>query len=179
MRIISGKYRGRRINPPSGFKARPTTDFARESLFNILSVRYNFEELSVLDLFSGTGSVGLEFASRGCPLVDMVENNHRHFSFIRKTLSTLDLPGSRIFHSNMKSFIKGTDITYDIVFADPPYNLEWLGEIPSLILGSKILAEEGIFILEHPKDLSFDFNPNFSEHRRYGNVNFTFFSPAE
>ncbi|HUS87357.1 MAG TPA: RsmD family RNA methyltransferase [Bacteroidales bacterium] len=176
MRIISGKYRGRRINPPTGFKARPTTDFARESLFNILSVRYTFEELSVLDLFSGTGCVGIEFASRGCPRVDMVENNFRHFSFIRKTLSTLDLPGSRVFHSNVKSFIKGADITYDIVFADPPYDLEWLGDIPALILESGILNDSAVFILEHPKNLHFGNHPNFSEHRKYGNVNFTFFT---
>ena len=179
MRIISGKYRGRRINPPAGFRARPTTDFARESLFNILTGRCDFEDMAVLDLFSGTGSIGLEFASRGCRIVDMVENNHRHYTFIKDTLSIFDLPGSRVFHSNVKSFLKGALIKYDLVFADPPYDLEWLTEIPDLVLGAGIMNNDGVFILEHPKRISFGNHQCFSEQRKYGNVNFTFFKQTE
>ncbi|MEZ5000948.1 MAG: 16S rRNA (guanine(966)-N(2))-methyltransferase RsmD [Bacteroidales bacterium] len=175
MRIISGKYRGKQFSPPAGFKARPTTDYARESLFNILSGRYDFDEMNILDLFAGTGSIGLEFASRGASAVTMVEINYRHYDFIRKTLAGLDLPGTSVVHTNVKTFLRGCNEKYDIVFADPPYDLEWLSEIPSLVLNAGIFNPGSLFILEHPKKVSFSDHPRFAEQRHYGSVNFTFF----
>lgn len=179
MRIISGKYRGKRLNPPAGFSARPTTDFARESLFNILATRYDFEGLHVLDLFAGTGSIGLEFASRGASSVTMVEVNYKHYDFIRNTLSSLDLPGTKVVHTNTRTFIRGCHSKFDIIFADPPYDLEWLAEIPDLVLGSNLLNKDSVFILEHPKGTSFTGHPLFREHRNYGSVNFSLFSEEE
>lgn len=175
MRIISGKYKGKTIVPPRGFKARPTTDFARESLFNILHTRYDFDGMSILDLFAGTGSIGLEFASRGASHVTMVELDSKHYGFIRNTLSLLDLPGATVVHSNVKSFLKGSTHKYDIIFADPPYDLGWLSDIPDLVINSELMNSDSIFILEHPKGISFGSHPLFSEHRHYGSVNFTFF----
>jgi 16S rRNA (guanine(966)-N(2))-methyltransferase RsmD len=176
LRIISGKYKGKRFTPPKGFSARPTTDFARESLFNILNTRYDFDDLSVLDLFAGTGSIGIEFASRGSSPVTMVELNSKHYIFIRNSISALDLPGTSVVHSNVKSFLKGTKDKYDIIFADPPFNMAWLEEVPDLVLNAGIMKSDAIFIMEHPKSVSFNSHPLFSEHRNYGSVNFTFFS---
>jgi len=176
LRIISGKYKGKQFTPPAGFRARPTTDFARESLFNILASRYDFEGMHILDLFSGTGSIGLEFASRGASTVTMVEVNYRHYSFIRKTLEGIDLPGTTVVHSNVKSFLRACSLKYDIIFADPPYDLEWLPSIPQMVFDTGIMKEDSVFILEHPKRISFAGNQHFAEHRHYGSVNFTFFN---
>lgn len=179
MRIISGKYKGKQITPPKGFRARPTTDFARESLFNILNTRYDFDRMHILDLFAGTGSIGIEFASRGASPVTMVEVNYKHYSFISKVLAELDLPGTTVVHSNTKSFLRGCKKRYDIIFADPPYDLEWLEEIPSLVIESGIMDDETLFILEHPRGISFLNHPLFLEHRNYGSVNFTFFQKKQ
>lgn len=175
MRIISGRYRGKQINPPAGFKARPTTDFARESLFNILSNRIDFESVSVLDLFSGTGSISYEFASRGSPTVHLVEQDLRNIRFIRRMVTEMKLDGVRALHVDVKAFLKTCTFKYDIVFADPPYELPWLKDLPGLVMGAGILAGNGFFILEHPKNFSFVSNPGFFEHRDYGSVNFSFF----
>lgn len=175
MRIISGRYKGKIISPPKGFKARPTTDYARESLFNILHTRYDFDGMSILDLFAGTGSIGLEFASRGASQVTMVELDIKHYSFIRSTLKNLDLPGTTVVHSNVKSFLKGPKHKYDLIFADPPYELSWLSDLPEMVLNSELMNSDSVFILEHPKGVSFNHHPNFTEHRSYGSVNFTFF----
>lgn len=177
MRIIGGKYKGRRINPPSDFKARPTTDFAREGLFNILNNRVDFELLSVLDLFSGTGSISYEFASRGAASVHLVEKDLRHISGIKKILKELDLQNVRPIHIDVSAYIKTCSVKYDIVFADPPYELSWLKELPDLVTKAGIIKEDGFFILEHPRDLSFNGHGLFFEHRNYGGVNFSFFKP--
>ncbi len=175
MRIISGKYRGRQIHPPAGLKARPTTDFARESLFNILNNRLDFEDLRVLDLFAGTGSVGFEFASRGAAGVDMVELNFTHAGFIRKTARTFGMSNVRVIRSDVFRFIGQIKQRYDVVFADPPYNLENFTEVPAGILNANIFNEGGWFILEHSKSFQFDQLPGFVEHRKYGSVHFSFF----
>lgn len=175
MRIIGGKYKGRRITPPSGFKARPTTDFAREGLFNVLSNRVNFEEIIVLDLFSGTGSISYEFASRGAKEVHLVERDMKHIAGIRRIIKDTGIPNIRTIHIDVKAYLKTCSIKYDIVFADPPYELGWLREIPDLVTGSGIMKDEGFFILEHPRDMSFSDNKSFFEHRNYGGVNFSFF----
>jgi 16S rRNA (guanine966-N2)-methyltransferase len=175
VRIISGKYKGRRINPPSNFKARPTTDYARESLFNILNNRIDFESICVLDLFSGTGSMSYEFASRGASTVHLVEKDHYHISFIRKMISEMKIENIKPVHIDVKAFLKTCTFRYDIIFADPPYNLDWLETLPDLVISSGVMLEDGFFILEHPKHLSFTSHKNFFEHRNYGSVNFSFF----
>lgn len=175
MRIISGKYRGRKIYPPAGFKARPTTDYSRESLFNILTNRIDFEAVEVLDLFSGTGSISYEFASRGAMTVHLVERDARNISFIREMIREMDLKNVRALHIDVKAYLKTCRYAYDIVFADPPYDLPWLESLPDLVLGAGILKKNGFLILEHPGSITFAGHGNFSEHRNYGSVNFTFF----
>ncbi len=176
MRIIGGKYKGRIVNPISGLKARPTTDFAREGLFNILNNRVDFESISVLDLFSGTGSIGFEFASRGAEVVHLVEKDSKHIAGIKQTIDKIGFTNIKPIHIDVKTYLKACRFKYDIVFADPPYDLGWLKSIPDFVLESMILKEEGFFILEHPRLMDFKKNKNFFEHRSYGNVNFSFFS---
>lgn len=174
MRIIGGRYRGRRIEPPSDFKARPTTDFAREGLFNILSNRIDFETLNVLDLFSGTGSISYEFASRGAS-VHLVDRDVKHIAGIKRIIKDVGMENIRPIHIDVKRYLKTCKIKYDIVFADPPYDLPWLKELPDLVTGSGIIKDDGFFILEHPRDLSFTDHQLFFENRNYGGVNFSFF----
>ena len=177
MRIIGGTHRGRRINPPSNFKARPTTDFAREGLFNILNNRVDFESIDVLDLFAGTGSISYEFASRGVKSVHLVEKDINHISGIKKILKDMDLQNVRPIHIDVKAYLKTCSVKYDIVFADPPYELSWLQELPDIVTQAGVINEGGVFILEHPRDLSFTQHKLFFEHRNYGGVNFSFFNP--
>ena len=175
MRIIGGKYRGRRIDPPQGFKARPTTDFARESLFNILGNRIDFEEARVLDLFAGTGSISYEFSSRGAKEVHLVEQNLKHISGIKRIIRDLGLENIRPIHIEVRTYLKICKAKYDVVFADPPYDLSWLEDIPDLVAGSGILEKDGFLVLEHPKKMNFSGHRLFFEHRNYGGVNFSFF----
>jgi len=177
LRIIGGTHRGRRINPPSNFKARPTTDFAREGLFNILNNRVDFESIDVLDLFAGTGSISYEFASRGVKSVHLVEKDIKHISGIKKILKDMDLQNVRPIHIDVKAYLKTCSIKYDIVFADPPYELSWLQELPDIVTQAGVIKEGGVFILEHPRDISFTNHKLFFEHRNYGGVNFSFFNP--
>jgi 16S rRNA (guanine(966)-N(2))-methyltransferase RsmD len=177
LRIIGGTHRGRRINPPSNFKARPTTDFAREGLFNILNNRVDFESIDVLDLFAGTGSISYEFASRGVKSVHLVEKDINHISGIKKILKDMDLQNVRTIHIDVKAYLKTCSVKYDIVFADPPYELSWLQELPDIVTQAGVINEGGVFILEHPRDLSFTQHKLFFEHRNYGGVNFSFFNP--
>lgn len=175
MRIIGGKYRGRKINPPGDFSSRPTTDFAREGLFNILNNRVDFEAISVLDLFSGTGSISYEFASRGAVSVHMVEKDHRHIAGIKRIIKDLDLENVKPIHVDVRAYLKTCSIKYDIVFADPPYDLKWLEELPDLVMQAEIIKDDGFFILEHPRGLNFNDHKLFFDHRHYGGVNFSFF----
>jgi 16S rRNA (guanine966-N2)-methyltransferase len=177
LRIIGGRYKGRRINPPSNLKARPTTDFAREGLFNILNNRIDFESINVLDLFSGTGSMSYEFASRGAASVHLVEKDMNHISGIKKILKELNLKNVRPIHIDVKAYLRTCSVKYDIVFADPPYELSWLEELPDLVAQAGVIKDEGVFILEHPRDLSFTGHKLFFEHRNYGGVNFSFYNP--
>ncbi len=175
MRIISGKYKGRRIHPPTNFRARPTTDFARESLFNILNNYFDFEGLEVLDLFAGTGSIGFEFASRGARHVEMIDKNFIHAEFMKETARSMGMENVRIIKSDVFRYIEKQPATFDIVFADPPYDLENFEEVPVRILESHLLSEGGWFILEHSKSHSFSHLPGYSDHRNYGSVNFSIF----
>ena len=175
MRIIGGKYKGRRITPPPGFKARPTTDFARESLFNILNNRVDFEEMSVLDLFAGTGSISFEFASRGVREVHLIERDVKHIAGIRRIIKDMGFTNIKPIHIDVKAFLRTCNQKYDIVFADPPYELKWLREIPDMVTVSGVMKDSGFFILEHPRNMSFAEHKLFFEHRNYGGVNFSFF----
>ncbi len=175
MRIISGTFRGKQIHPPKNFKARPTTDFAKESLFNILLNHYDIEELDVLDLFSGTGSISYEFASRGARTIVALEREHAHFNFIRRTCQELEMDMVNVIRGDAFRYLKRPYQSFDIIFADPPYDIPLLETLPDLVFGSEILAKEGTFILEHSASHSFTSHDHFNEHRKYGGVNFTFF----
>ena len=175
MRIISGKYKGRRIQPPSGITARPTTDFAKEGLFNLLNNRIDFEDIDMLDLFAGTGGIGMEFISRNCRRVTAIEQNDRHIAFIRKVCAELKIDNLSVFKADVFKFIDTCRQPFDFIFADPPYDLERLAEIPDLIFSKQLLAIDGLFVLEHSVKHDFSNHPHFSEHRKYGNVNFSFF----
>jgi 16S rRNA (guanine(966)-N(2))-methyltransferase RsmD len=178
LRIISGKYKGRHIPVPSSFKARPTTDFAREGLFNVLSNSWEFDQLLVLDLFAGTGSIGLEFASRGAGRVDMVETDSKYSRFLQRTVESLEAENIRVYRSDAMQFIRNSPSLYDIVFADPPYDLEIIPEIPDRVLDAKIIADEGWLILEHGRTNSFSSHPAFFDQRKYGSVHLSFFIPT-
>jgi 16S rRNA (guanine966-N2)-methyltransferase len=175
LRIISGKYRGKIIHPPKNFKARPTTDLAKESLFNIIANQYDIGSISVLDLFSGTGSISYEFASRDCPVVHLVENDFKNFAFIAKKIKELGFDQIRANRANVRSYIITCQTKYDLIFADPPYDLSWLMELPDLVVNPALLKPGGLFILEHPQSVNFSGHPSLEEHRKYGGVNFSFF----
>jgi 16S rRNA (guanine(966)-N(2))-methyltransferase RsmD len=175
MRIISGKFKGRRISAPANITARPTTDFAKEGLFNLLNNRIDFEDIEVLDLFSGTGSISVEFVSRGCSHVVSVEQSDRQCAFIRKVCSELSIDNLNLIKSDVFRFIGSCHMKFDMIFADPPYELKQLAEIPGLVFENQLLKPEGLFVLEHSAKTDFSNHPNFVEHRHYGNVNFSFF----
>lgn len=176
MRIVSGICRGRIINPPSNFRARPTTDFAKENIFNVLSNRYDFEGIDALDLFSGTGSISFEFASRGAKSVTSIELDPVHQRFIKETATKLKLEQIRSYKMNAFSFVDSAKVDFDMIFADPPYDLEGIDALPDMIFKNKMVRENGLFIFEHSKNKDFSAHPNFDEKRTYGSVNFTLFS---
>jgi len=176
MRIVSGIYRGRRLQPPANLPVRPTTDFAKEGLFNVLSNLVDFESLKVLDLFTGTGSIAFEFLSRGAIEVTAVDANHQCISFIKKTAESFGARNIQPVKSNSFVFIKRMWTEYDLIFADPPYDLEGIESIPDLIFDSKLLAAKGLFIMEHSVRYRFEQHPCFFQHRNYGSVNFTLFT---
>ena len=177
MRVISGIYKHRHFDVPRNFKARPTTDFAKENLFNVLSNRFDYEEdqVEALDLFSGTGSIGLELLSRGCAQVVSVEKDRDHYAFICRVRREVKADHWLPVHADVFRFIKTTHRQFDMIFADPPYELKELSQLPDLILGSGLLKPDGLFILEHGKTNRFEQHPCFEEHRAYGSVNFSFF----
>lgn len=175
MRIISGKYRGKNITPPANYQARPTTDFAKEGLFNILMGMIDFEQVSFLDLFSGTGSISFEMASRGCSDIVAVEMNPANANFIKKTVTALGIDGMQVVHHNVFDFLGICTKAFDVVFADPPYALEGLDTLPAKVLGAGFLADDGMFILEHGADYDFVGEPGFLKEKKYGNVHFSFF----
>lgn len=180
MRVISGKYKRRTFEVPRTFKARPTTDFAKENLFNVLTNLIDFEECTnVLDLFAGTGSISLELVSRGCSRVISVEREPSHHAFIYKVKEQLGEAGWIPLRSDVFRYIEKCHDTFDLIFADPPYALTRLAELPDLILGKGMLSEGGMLILEHGKDHSFAEHPCFVQERIYGSVHFSFFEPRK
>lgn len=163
------------IHPPKNFKARPTTDFAKENLFNILNNNFDISELTVLDLFSGTGSISYEFASRECISVISIESNFKHQSFIKKTIEEFGMQNVKSIKSDVFRYIKTCKEKFDIIFADPPYVLKGIETIPDFIFEYKILKHSGWLIVEHGDKTSFNRHPNFIELRKYGGVNFSIF----
>lgn len=179
MRIISGKYRGRHLSPPKNISARPTTDFAKESLFNLLQNRMDFEGISMLDLFAGTGSIGLECISRGAYEVTAVELAHVQQNFIIKTCKELGINNLRLIRGDTFKYINSCREQYDFIYADPPYALPQLSLLPKLIFEKDLLKVEGWFVLEHSANNEFSTLPYFIETRCYGSVNFSFFHRTE
>ena len=175
MRIIGGALKGKTIWPPQGYKARPTTDFAREGLFNILGNEYEFEDLKVLDLFGGTGAVSYEFASRGASRVYCVEMSRENSAFIKSEASRLGLRNVTVVHDNVFDFLPICREKFDIIFADPPYALEGLEDFPDKVLSRDILHPGCYFILEHGSEHSYSSHPLFVKERCYGRVHFSFF----
>lgn len=176
MRIVGGELRGKAIMPPAGYEARPTTDFAKEGLFNTLTNELDFESISVLDLFSGTGSISYEFASRGCRDIIAIEMNPANAGFIKRTASSLGLgKAMQVVHHNVFDFLGICTKRFDVIFADPPYAIEGLDTIPEKIFSRDILLPDGLLILEHPGTYSFKDHPCFIKERKYGNVHFSYF----
>lgn len=175
MRIIIGQYKGRHFDIPRTFKARPTTDFAKENIFNVLQGYIDFEDATALDLFAGTGSISLELVSRGCKQVVSVEADRDHANFIRQCFKKLNEDRDILVRGDVFRFLKSCHQKFDFIFADPPYALEDLAKIPDLVLNGELLNEDGIFVFEHGKNHDFSAHPRFLEHRSYGSVNFSLF----
>ncbi len=176
MRIIAGSLKGRRLNPPTTLPVRPTTDMARESLFNILNNYEDYEDCTVLDLFAGTGAVSMEFVSRGVKEVTSIDINNLCTDFIKSAAQQFGVKNLHVVRTDVFDLIKRAYKKFDIIFADPPYALENLDQLPDLIFNHNLLTEDGIFILEHPREYQFENHPHFWQHRNYGKVNFTFFA---
>ena len=175
MRIISGKYGRRRFDVPTNITARPTTDFARENLFNVLTNLIDFEGMTAVDLFAGTGAVSFELLSRGCAAVTSVEMAQTQLAFIRKVSGILGCEGHRIVKVDAFRFVENASSAVDFVFADPPYNHPRFAEIPALILKSQLVKEGTLVVVEHSQAHDFSTLQGFIDHRAYGSVNFSIF----
>lgn len=179
MRIVGGKYKGRRLDLPKNYKARPTTDFAKENLFNILSNSIDWEVTKALDLFGGTGSISIELISRGCPQVTCIEKYPPNYTFIEKAKSILGITELKVFKMDVFRYLELCKEQYDLIFADPPYDLPTLEKIPQIVFEKDILKDGGVFIIEHSKNNNFETMPFFKEKRVYGSVNFSIFVKGE
>lgn len=175
MRIIGGAFKGKIICPPAGYNARPTTDFAKEGLFNVLDNEYEFDGLQVLDLFGGTGAIAFEFASRGVGKVYSIEMNSDNARFIRKEAERIGLANIKVVHSNVFDFLPICKEKFDIIFADPPYAMQGVDTLPDKVLSAGILHKGGYFILEHGSEHSFTSHPQYKKEKVYGRVHFSFF----
>ena len=177
MRIITGIYKGRHFDVPHTFKARPTTDFAKENLFNVLQGYTDLEDSTALDLFSGTGSITLELLSRGCREVVSVEKDRDHSNFIRQCVEKLNIAEEwqthRLIRGDVFKYMKSCKQQFDFIFADPPYSMDGIDTIPQMAL--PLLQPEGLLVVEHGKQNDFSQLPQFLDHRQYGSVNFSIF----
>ena len=175
MRIIRGTHGGRKILAPANLPVRPTTDLAKESLFNILDNHVYFEDLDVLDLFAGTGSISYEFASRGSKSILAVDIHPRCVKFIAETATRLNFSQLKPIRTSAMGFLQHCTAKFDLVFADPPYDLEGIEEIAKIVIERDLLKEKGWLIIEHDKSHDFSSYPGFDQLRNYGKVNFSFF----
>ncbi len=179
MRIIRGKYGRRRFDVPTNITARPTTDFARENIFNVLENMVDFEGLSALDLFAGTGAITFELLSRGCADVTAVEKAATQYNFIKKVAGQLNVDNLTLIKGDALKFIDTCTKKFDLIFADPPYDMPDFASVPAKILGSQMLKPGTIVIVEHSKAHDFSTLPHFTGHRAYGSVNFSIFEIGE
>lgn len=179
MRIISGSHRSRQIKPPKNLPVRPTTDMAKEALFNILVNNFDLEDVIVLDLFAGTGNITYEFASRGALGVTSIDTELRCVDFIRTTAHDLGFEAVLAFRSDAFRFLQNTQNTYDIIFCDPPYDMEGIDAIPRIVFEKKLLKEDGWLIIEHSDRVKFNDVQGFMQHRHYGSVNFSIFTDKQ
>ncbi len=179
MRIIAGKYQRRIIHPPSNLPVRPTTDLAKEALFNVLNNHFDFEGLRVIDLFAGTGSISYEFASRGAAEVIAVENHYKCVDFIQQTIQLLKSENLKVVRADVFRFLSYCRPGFDIIFADPPYDMEGIEKIPQVIYERDLLAAGGWLVLEHPAGKQFETFPNFLQERKYGRVHFSIFEKPD
>ena len=175
MRIISGKYGRRRFDVPTNITARPTTDMARENLFNVLGNIIDLEGVTVLDLFAGTGAMSFEILSRGAANVTAVEKARTQAEFIKKVQRQLDDPNLTLVRGDVFKFIASCRQSFDVIFADPPYDLPRFADIPKLVLDSPLVHDGTLFVMEHPREHDFSALPHFSQQRVYGKVNFSLF----
>lgn len=175
MRIIRGSHRGRKITAPSSLPVRPTTDLAKESLFNILDNHIYFEDIRVLDLYAGTGSISYEFASRGSQYVVSVDIDPGCVRFISETATKLGFSGLKAIRSSAIGFLGHCTEKFDLIFADPPYDLEGIEEVIHMVFDGQLMNDGGWLIIEHAREKDFSTLPYFFQHRNYGKVNFTFF----
>lgn len=178
MRIITGKYKGRRFDVPRTFKARPTTDCAKENIFNVIRGYVDLDGARALDLFAGTGSISLEMLSRGCDTVVAVEIDREHHAFIRQCLAQIGDTRCLTLRCDAFRFIRKCRRQFDVIFADPPYTLDNIPDIPDMIFRRGMLAHDGLLVLEHGKHNDFAGHPRFVERRAYGSVNFSLFADA-
>ena len=177
MRVITGSARGRRLKELEGMETRPTTDRVKEGLFNVL--QFDIEGRRVLDLFAGTGSMTIELLSRGCGKVVSVERDAQHFRFISQIIDTLKAPNCYLLRTDVFRYLDRCNEQFDFIFADPPYALKNLENLPDLVFRHNLLKPDGLFVLEHGKTNDFSTHPSFKEHRAYGSVNFSFFKAKE
>lgn len=175
MRIITGQFKGRHFDIPRTFKARPTTDFAKENIFNVLNGYIDFDGITALDLFAGTGSISLELVSRGCKEVVSVEKDRDHARFIAECMKKINVENDILIRGDVFRFLKSCHQKFDLIFADPPYALPELDTLPNLVFEHNLLAADGVFVFEHGKHNDFSAHPRFKEHRSYGSVNFSIF----
>ncbi|MPM29114.1 Ribosomal RNA small subunit methyltransferase D [bioreactor metagenome] len=175
MRIISGNLKGRTFTPPERNGVRPTTDMAKEGLFNILQHRTALEDIVVIDLFAGTGSISYEFVSRGATMVFSVEKDNAMTDFIQSVARKLNLTNIKVIRSDAYKFLALTTVKADIIFADPPYGTQGITDIPELVFSKNLLNDEGLLIVEHDSHLNFGAHPRFVEERKYGKVHFSIF----
>lgn len=176
MRIISGEFGGRKINPPANMpNTRPTTDLAKEGLFNILQSRIDFEGIKTLDLFGGTGSITYELASRGAGDLTIIEKDAAMHTFIKQTLEMLKIQNCKVLKMEVFNFLASATDTYDFIFAGPPYALGTIDDLPKIIVSKKLIAPGGFFVLEHTPRNNYEKYPGFSFQRNYGTTVFSFF----
>lgn len=178
MRIIGGSFKSMRFNPPANIPTRPTTDMAKEGLFNMLNNYFNFDNVKFLDLFGGTGSISYEFSSRGCTDITNVERFPKCAQFIQKTALDMKMEGFKSLQMDVFAYIEMCHEKFDIIFAGPPYALENMDSIPDLIIQKNLIDGEGWFVMEHNPNHHYDEHPNFLLKKNYGSTIFSVFTNA-
>jgi 16S rRNA (guanine966-N2)-methyltransferase len=175
MRIIGGTLKGLRLNPPKNLPVRPTTDLAKEALFNILQNQIEFDDIKVLDLFCGTGNITYEFASRGAQQVIGVDRSIHCINYIKDTSRQHGLTQIKTFKADIFKYLQLETERYDLIFADPPYDMNQIPEIPKIIFDKNLLTPSGLLIVEHQSMQNLSNHPAFTEQRKYGHSSFSFF----